>query len=75
VAATFAIGLGLSDNAGMLSLFLAPFEVAARILDAPSDQSPLGAVSNLLVFAAALAWTALFSILVYVRYATLKVTR
>ncbi len=69
-----AFGLQLSDSAAMLSLFIAPFEVAARILDAPAGRTATDS-PNLVVFVAALAWTALFSVLVYIRYASLRVTR
>ncbi len=75
VASTLAFGLGLSDSVGMLSLFIAPFEVAARILDSPGGGSPLSSTPNVTIFLAALAWTTLFSVLVYLRYASLKVTR
>jgi ABC-2 type transport system permease protein len=74
-AVVLAFGLELPDTAGMLSLFVAPFEVAARILDATKDQRLLLDAPNVAVFLAALAWTSLFSVLVYLRYATLQVTR
>ena len=75
VAGVLAFGLKLSDSATMLSLFIAPFEVAARILDAPTGRTAATFTPNITVFLAALPWTALFSIVVYLRYATLKVTR
>ncbi len=75
VAGTLAFGLELSDSATMLSLFIAPFEVAARILDAPAGRTSAADTPNVVVFLAALAWTTLFSMLVYLRYASLKVTR
>lgn len=74
VGGVLAFGLQLSDSAAMLSLFIAPFEVAARILDAPAGRTATDS-PNLVVFVAALAWTALFSVLVYIRYASLRVTR
>ncbi|MEO5680003.1 MAG: ABC transporter permease subunit [Acidimicrobiales bacterium] len=73
VGGVLAFVLQLSDAAIMLSLFVAPFEVAARILDAPASAAMH--TGNTVVFVAALAWTALFSVLVYLRYASLQVTR
>jgi ABC-2 type transport system permease protein len=75
VAGSLAFGMGLSKSATMLSLFITPFEVAARILDAPSARTAAEHTPNVTVFLAALAWTSLFSVLVYVRYARLQVTR
>jgi ABC-2 type transport system permease protein len=75
VAGVLAFGLQLTDSAAMLSLFVAPFEVAARILDAPAGRAAATDSPNLVVFLAGLAWTGLFSALVYVRYASLRVTR
>ncbi len=59
----------------MLSLFVAPFEVAARILDAPTSATAAQTTPNAVIFLAATAWVALFSTVVYLRYATLQVTR
>ena len=60
----------------MLSLFVAPFEVASRVLGAEQVESHvLFDTPNITIFAAALAWTALFSALVYFRYASLRITR
>ncbi len=70
-----AFVLKVSDAAVMLSLFIAPFEVAARILDAPDGMTAATATPNLTVFLAATVWTVLFSMLVYLRYARLQVTR
>jgi len=70
---TFA--LDLSNAAIMLSLFVAPFEVAARILDAPNGATAAQTTPNVVIFLAASAWVALFSTVVYLRYATLQVTR
>ena len=70
-----AFVLKVSDAAVMLSLFIAPFEVAARILDAPSRSTAATSTPNLIVFLAATAWSVLFSMLVYLRYARLQVTR
>jgi len=75
VAVVIAFGLKLSDTASMLSLFITPFEVAGRILDAPTARTAATSTPNVTVFLAALAWTALFSVLVYARYARLQVTR
>jgi len=75
VAGVLAFGLKLSDSAAMLSLFIAPFEVAARILDTPTARTFATETPNVTIFLAGLAWTALFSILVYARYALLQVTR
>ena len=75
VAGVLAFGLKLSNSATMLSLFIAPFEVAARILDAPDGATSATGIPNVVVFLAALAWMTLFSTLVYLRYASLKVTR
>jgi len=75
VAVVLAFGLKLSDTAAMLSLFITPFEVAGRILDAPSGRTAATSTPNLIVFLAAMAWTVLFSVLVYARYARLQVTR
>ncbi len=73
IVLTFA--LGLSKATIMLSLFIAPFEVAARILDAAGEVGDLRAIPNVVIFLAAAAWMALFSVVVYLRYATLQVTR
>lgn len=67
--------LGLSKATVMLSLFIAPFEVAARILDAAGEVGDLQTIPNVVIFLAATAWVALFSVVVYLRYATLQVTR
>ena len=75
VGGILAFVLDLSNAAFMLSLFVAPFEVAGRILDAQNGATAATATPNLTVFVAALAWTALFSMLVYLRYASLQVTR
>jgi ABC-2 type transport system permease protein len=66
----------LPSSIVMMSLFVAPFEVAGRILDAQQvDSHVLGTTPNVTVFLAGLAWTALFSALVYARYASLRITR
>ena len=66
----------LPNSVVMLSLFVAPFEVAGRVLDAQQvDSHVLATTPNITVFAAAVAWTALFSALVYGRYASLRITR
>ncbi len=75
VGGVLAYALDLSKAAIMLSLFIAPFEVAGRILDAPTSASAAPPTANVVVFLAALAWVALFSMVVYLRYATLRVTR
>ncbi|CAA9215377.1 MAG: hypothetical protein AVDCRST_MAG76-372 [uncultured Acidimicrobiales bacterium] len=75
VGGVAAFVLELSNAAIMLSLFVAPFEVAARILDAPNGETAATSTPNITVFLAGLAWSALFSVLVYVRYAGLQVTR
>jgi len=75
VAVVLAFGLKLQEGAVMLSLFVAPFEVAARILDAPSFRTAAPHTPNVTIFMVAAAWSALFSLLVYVRYARLQVTR
>jgi len=74
-AGVLHFGLSLSNGVAMLSLFIAPFEVAARILDAPPARTVATGTPNVTVFLAAMAWTAFFSLLVYVRYARLQVTR
>ena len=71
----FVLQLLLPDVTIMFSLFVAPFEVAARILDADPAQNVTLGTANAAVFLAAAAWVSLFSVLVYVRYATLRVTR
>jgi ABC-2 type transport system permease protein len=75
VAGTLEFGLELAEGTFLLSLFIAPFEVAARVLDAPAGQTAAPGSPNVVVFLAASAWVALFSVLVYVRYASLKITR
>lgn len=75
VGVVLAFALDVVNAAFMLSLFIAPFEVAARILDAPNGDTAATSTSNAIVFLAAAAWTALFSVLVYIRYASLQVTR
>lgn len=75
VGGVTAFVLELSPAAVMLSLFVAPFEVAGRILDAPNGSTAATSIPNATVFLAALAWTTLFSALVYARYASLRVTR
>ena len=75
VAGTLEFGLKLAEGTFLLSLFVAPFEVAARVLDAPAGQTATPGSPNAVVFLAATAWVALFSVLVYVRYASLKITR
>ncbi len=73
VAVVLAFALHVSDAAIMLSLFVAPFEVAARVLDAPHPAAV--STPNAVVFLAALAWSVLFSVFVYLRYSRLQVTR
>ncbi len=75
VGVVLAYIVHLADAAIMLSLFIAPFEVASRMLDAPTSATSAPSTPNAIVFLAAAAWTALFSVLVYVRYASLQVTR
>ena len=75
VGGILAFVLDLSNAAIMFSLFVAPFEVAARILDAPTGTTAATSSPNAVIFLAATAWAALFSMVVYLRYATLQVTR
>ena len=75
VGGVMAFVLDISNAAIMLSLFVAPFEVAGRILDAPDGATAATGIPNALVFVGGLAWTTLFSMLVYLRYASLQVTR
>ena len=75
VGGVLAFVLDLSNAAIMLSLFVAPFEVAARVLDAPARSTAAASTPNAVIFVAGAAWTVLFSMVVYLRYATLRVTR
>ncbi len=74
-AGVLAFGLRLSRTAGLLSLLIAPFELASRILKAPAGGLALAGVPTVTVAAAVGAWTLACGLLVWARYAALRVTR
>jgi ABC-2 type transport system permease protein len=74
-AGILAFAFGLTKSVLVLSLLIAPFELAVRILGAPGDHLAATGVSTWVIGAGCAAWTVVFAGLVYLRYSALQVTR